>query len=50
MGFISYILQYYYNALQEIEYGAAAAETIYRAKQLLKMLDDLMDEGYTELY
>ncbi|MBQ7955568.1 MAG: hypothetical protein IJ282_07430 [Lachnospiraceae bacterium] len=49
MGFISYNLDYYYSELQKIESGAGTEEDVYRAKQLLKMLDDLVDEGYTEL-
>lgn len=50
MGFISYSLKYYCGELQQIESSVATENTIYKAKQLLKMLDDLMDEGYTELY
>lgn len=49
MGFISYSLSYYERELRQLETKAATAETIYKAKQLLKMLDDLLDEGYTEL-
>lgn len=49
MGFISYSLNFYDNELEKLESFAATEETIYRAKQLLKMLDDLTDEGYTEL-
>lgn len=49
MGFISFGLVYYINELQELESSAANPETIYRAQQLLKILDDLLDEGYTEL-
>lgn len=49
MGFMSFSLNYYCGELQKLESGAATAEKIYRAKQLLKMLDDLVDEGYTEL-
>ena len=49
MGFISYSLNYYKNELEKIEQGVVSKETIYKAKQLLKMLDDLLDEGYTEL-
>ena len=50
MSFISYSLKYYHDALKEFESGVATAEKIYKAQQLLKMLDDLTDEGYTELY
>lgn len=49
MGFISYSLKYYENELKKLETELVTAESIYRAKQLLKMLDDLVDEGYTEL-
>ncbi len=49
MGFISFSLDYYKGELQKLESSAVSQETIYRAKQLLKMLDDLLDEGYTEL-
>lgn len=49
MGFISFSLDFYRKELQKLESAAASAETLYRAGQLLKMLDDLMDEGYTEL-
>ncbi|MDE7207414.1 MAG: hypothetical protein K2N90_09730, partial [Lachnospiraceae bacterium] len=49
MGFISFSLDFYRKELQKLETDAASEETIYRAKQLLKMLDDLIDEGYTEL-
>ena len=49
MGFISFSLDYYKKELQKLESVPVSAETIYRAKQLLKMLDDLVDEGYTEL-
>lgn len=48
MGFISFSLDFYKKELQKLEV-VANEETIYRAKQLLKMLDDLLDEGYTEL-
>ena len=49
MGFISYSLDFYKSELNKLETAAVSDETIYRAKQLLKMLDDLLDEGYTEL-
>lgn len=49
MGFISFSLNYYKGELQELESSVVSQETIYHAKQLLKMLDDLLDEGYTEL-
>lgn len=49
MGFTSFSLNYYINELQQLESSVASQEAIYHAKQLLKMLDDLLDEGYTEL-
>lgn len=49
MSFISYSMTYYTALLRELEHHTPTAERIYRAKQALKMLDDLLDEGYTEL-
>ena len=49
MGFISFSLDYYAKELQKLESSVATEETVYHAMQLLKMLDDLLDEGYTEL-
>ncbi len=49
MGFISFSLKYYEKELNQLEASPVTSERIYHAKQLLKMLDDLMDEGYTEL-
>lgn len=49
MDFISFNLEFYKNELQKLKTATVSEETIYRAKQLLKMLDDLLDEGYTEL-
>jgi len=49
MGFLSFHLSYYKKELEQLEKGIAAKKNIYHAKQLLKMLDDLVDEGYTEL-
>ncbi|MBQ9987628.1 MAG: hypothetical protein IJP28_04540 [Erysipelotrichales bacterium] len=50
MGFISYSLSYYSIQLEYLENTPVTVENIYHAKQLLKMLDDLIDEGYTSLY
>ncbi|MDE7295769.1 MAG: hypothetical protein K2N84_00740, partial [Clostridia bacterium] len=50
MGFISFNLEFYKNELQKLKTATVSEETIYRVKQLLKMLDDLLDEGYTVLY
>ena len=49
MGFISFSLKYYEKELNQLEASPVTSERIYHAKQLLKMLDDLADEGYTEL-
>lgn len=49
MSFLSFSMDFYSKELQKLETAAVSGETIYRAKQLLKMLDDLIDEGYTEL-
>lgn len=49
MGFISYSLDFYKKELQILETSPATEAAIYRAKQLLKILDDLIDEGYTVL-
>ena len=53
MGFISFSLRYYEKILRQLETEAVTAESVYKAKQLLKvlddLLDDLLDEGYTEL-
>lgn len=49
MGFISFNLDFYEKELEKIENATANEETIYLAKQLMKIPDDLIDEGYTEL-
>lgn len=49
MDFISFNLEFYKNELQKLKTSIVSEETIYRAKQLLKMIDDLLDEGYTDL-
>lgn len=49
MGFVSFNLNYYKSQLLQLESAPATDESIYRAKQLLKILDDLQDEGYTSL-
>lgn len=49
MGFLTYSLRYYRDALQTLEDMPAAPDRIDHARQLLRMLDDLTDEGYTEL-
>ncbi len=49
MGFISFNLEFYKKELQKLKTATVSEESIYRAKQLMKMLDDLLDERYTEL-
>ena len=49
MSFITYSLSFYENKLNAIEHNVVTDKSIYRAKKLSKMLDDLVDEGYTEL-
>ncbi len=49
MDFISFNLKFYKNELQKLQTSTVSEKTIYRAKQLLKMLDDLLDEGYMDL-
>lgn len=49
MGFFSFNERYYRTRLAELENSPLSAEGVYEAKQLLKVLDDLTDEGYTSL-
>lgn len=49
MGFISFNENYYRRKLGEYENMILSDADIYEAKQLLKVLDDLIDEGYTNL-
>lgn len=49
MGFLSFSLDYYRNELQMLESAPVGSESVYHAQQLLKMLDDLLDEGYPAL-
>lgn len=49
MGFISFNEKYYKKKLEEYENKQLSESEIYEAKQLLKILDDLTDEGYTNL-
>lgn len=49
MGFMSYSLKYYKEKIEYYEQGGLTTAELYKAKQHLKMLDDLMDEGYTSL-
>lgn len=49
MGFLSFHLNYYEKELQRLECDDVNDTSIYHARQLLKILDDLLDEGYTAL-
>ena len=49
MGFISFNENYYRGKLEEYENKVLSGADILEAKQLLKVLDDLTDEGYTNL-
>lgn len=49
MGFFSYNEKYYTKALKRLEGRALNKSELYEARQLLKLLDDLVDEGYTQL-
>ena len=49
MGFLSYNLHYYQTELQKLKAAPAAQDSLYHTRQLLRMLDDLTTEGYTEL-
>ena len=50
MRFLSYNLSFYDHELKKLEANPATETDICRARQLLRMLDDLTDEGYTELH
>lgn len=49
MGFISFNENYYRKKLEDYENKILSNAEICEAKQLLKVLDDLTDEGYTNL-
>ena len=49
MGFISFNENYYRKKLEKYENNQLSESDIYEARQLLKILDDLTDEGYTNL-
>ena len=49
MGFISFKEKYYRRKLEDYENRILSDADIYEAKQILKILDDLTDEGYTNL-
>ena len=49
MGFLSFNEKYYIAALKRLEGRTLDDGELYEVKQLLKLLSDLLDEGYTEL-
>jgi len=49
MSFISYNLEYFKDQLQKLESTDVTSQNVYHAKQLLKIVDDLVDEGYCQL-
>lgn len=49
MGFLSFNEKCYAGALKRLEGRTLDDRELYEVKQLLKLLDDLLDEGYTEL-
>ena len=49
MGIVSFHEKYYLGKLEEYENRILSDAEIYDVKQLLKVLDDLTDEGYTSL-
>lgn len=49
MGFLSFNEKYYKDALERLSGRTLNKSEIYEVKQLKKLLDDLLDEGYTLL-
>ena len=49
MGFISFNENYYRRKLEDYENRPLSEPEIYEVKQMLKVLDDLTDEGYAHL-
>lgn len=45
MGFLSFNEKYYAKTLERLEGRELNKSQLYEAKQLLKVLDDLLDEG-----
>ena len=50
MSFMSFSLDYYKNKIEQYESHPCNKNQVYEAKQLLKMVDDLVDEGYMDLF
>ncbi len=49
MGFLSFNEKYYTKVLERLEGRTLGKDELYEARQLLRLLDDLLDEGYTLL-
>lgn len=49
MGFLTFNANYYENKLRKFENKSLTKDDLYEIKQLLKVLDDLADEGYVSL-
>lgn len=49
-GFIQFSMDYYRNKVENYEKEHISKEELYEAKQLLKAVDDVLDEGYTKLH
>ena len=49
MGFLTYSMDFYRRECRRLQNEAPTADTLCRARRLLKLLDDLLDEGYAEL-
>ena len=49
MGFLSFNMAFYRAELRRLAETPPTVAAMYRARTLLKMLDDLADEGYTTL-
>ena len=49
MGFLSYNLNFYRDELKKLEDVPATESRTEQVRRLLRMLDDLVDEGYSEL-
>ncbi len=49
MGFLSFNMAFYRAELRRLAETPPTVAAIYRARTLLKMLDDLADEDYTTL-
>ena len=49
MGFLTYSMDFHRRECRRLQNEAPTADTLCRARRLLKLLDDLLDEGYAEL-